>query len=168
MPFEYVTNITAVRQVLLDHNTTTATPDLSADLVTRIGTTTSIVIGDPETQMVRFDDYPAIYIRVADKEEEAAGLGETGPARARKTANVTYDIIGLLGKESGIASHASVTTDLYRMARNIEGVFQQESNLSTTALWCHPSRTEFAAPLDIQGSLVKAVLIEVEARYHFR
>lgn len=169
MPFEYSTNLTSVYNVLKAHNTTTASPDLSASLTTRI-LDENILMTDPEIVMQRGDRLPAIFLRISNKDEEFQGIGKTGNTsdRVRKKGILTYDIIGFYGKEGGHDSHANVMTEIYAMARNIEGVFHKEFDLSGTALWCNPMSTDFFGPFQISGSWVKTVFIKVQASYLFR
>lgn len=165
MPFDYEANITAIYNVLADANTITATVDLSSGLTTRIK---NIYKNDPATTSIRQDSYPCVFIRISSKDEEYAGLGATGPTGNKKLATCVYDIIGLYHKDSVITAHSTVLNEVYKMAENIEGVFQQEFTLSNTALWCNSRRSEFFGPFQSEGAFVKGVLIELEGRYLFR
>ena len=166
MPFEYVDNLDAIKNVLNDNNTTTSTVDLSADLTVRVK---SIVTGDPEIERptLRGDLLPQIYVRIANKDEEFGTLGSPGPAakNSTKEATVLYDIIAFMGKEGWHKAHSDVMEDAYNMARNIEGVFQKEFRASGTAMWVNPVRTDFLGPFDIDGSVVKVVMVQLEAKY---
>lgn len=164
MPFAYSTNLNAVTQALTDYNTTTATPYLSSGLTRRVVTIRS---GDPEVESIRTIDFPMVLVRVNSKNEEPAGLGETGPSRARKFADVSYDIFAMYLREGLHTTERVHRTEVYTLAQNIEGVFQQEMQLSSTALWCHPERTEFQT-FQADGEAVKGALITLRARYLFR
>lgn len=165
MPFDYEANVTAVRTALRSYNTTTSSPDLSSGLTTRVRT---VEIDDPEKVAVRINDLPAVYIRVQEGTEEPAGLGNTGPTGVRKFKEVTYELIGIYHRDGAHALHAPHLTELYRFAENMEGVFQAEFDLSSTALWCHPENTNFGA-IDLDGGdRVKAFVTLLRARYLFR
>lgn len=173
MSFDYIVNLSAVTQALKDHNTTTASattttsPDLSDGLSERINSD-NILETDPELTTPRADRLPAIYVMIANKDESAGGIGATGPGKVKKEALVEYEIFGIYGKYGGHSPHSELLTDVYKLARNIEGVFQAEHKLSNTALWCNPVRTEFSPALDIGEGFAKAVLITLQANYMFR
>ena len=165
MPFDYEANTLAVANTLTNANTTTATVDLSSGLTTRVR---NIYRSDPAIVGLRGDIYPAVFVRVNRKEEEFAGLGATGPAGARKQATVSYDVIGFYRKDGGRQSQADVLVELERFAENIEGVFQQETTLSGTAMWCQVKQTDFYGPFQNDESWIKAIVCSLDARYHFR
>lgn len=163
--FEYEDNLQAVLNALLAYNTTTSTPDLSGSMTTRVVT---INATDPEVTSVRRDEYPAVFVRVRRGEEEAAGLGPTGPTGVRKQKEVTYEVIGLVTRE-GQQREREQKEDLYNLVRNIEAVFQKEYKLSNTALWCHPESSDFVGPIQGKnGVMVKGAMVTVRAMYHFR
>lgn len=164
MPFAYTTNLNAVVQALTDANTTTASPYLSTGLTRKVVTVRS---GDPELESLQPRDLPMVLVRVNRKDEEAAGLGETGPTGVRKFASVVYDIFGIYLREGVYGLERSHRTEIYALASNIEGVFQKEMQLSNTALWCHPASSEFQT-FQNEGEAVKGVLISLQARYLFR
>lgn len=167
MPFDYATNVGAIYQALLDYNTTTASPNLSANL-TRPVNSNNIYKNDPAIVGLRGDIYPAIFVRVNHKSEDFAGLGMTGPAGARKQAIVSYDVIGFYRKDGAHTPQSTVLVELERLAQNIEGVFQAEPTLSGTAMWCQAKETEFYGPFANDEMWIKAVVVNLEARYHFR
>ena len=167
MPFDYEANITAVRNALRTQNTTTANPDLSSGLTTRVQT---VEIDDPEVSGVQWRDLPAVYVRLGSASEEAAGLGPSGPltTNVRKFKEVTYEVSGLYHKEGAAQATRDVMTEVYRLAENIEGVFQREYQLSGTALWCHPEASQFGQGVLGDGSRIKGVLVTLRAKYLFR
>ena len=165
MPFDYEANVGAVYQCILDHNTTTATPDLSSGLTTRVK---NVYKNDPAIIGLRGDIYPAVFVRINSKEEDYAGMGTTGPSGARKHATASYDVIGFYRKDGAISSHANVLVELQRLAENIEGVFQQETSLSATAMWCQVADTNFYGPFQTDELWIKAVVCNLKAEYHFR
>lgn len=165
MPFDYAGNVTAIYNALVQYNTTTSVVDLSANLTTRVQ---NVYKNDPGIVGLRGDIYPAVFVRVNKKKENFAGLGATGPAGARKEAVVDYDIIGFYRKDGAYGTQQQVLVELENLAKNIEGVFQQETSLSGTAMWCQATDTEFFGPF-AQGEVwIKAVVCKLEAHYHFR
>jgi len=165
MPFDYEANVAAIKNALEDYNTSTASPDLSSGLTRRIQ---NVYVDDPEIVSIRQLSYPALFVRISSKEESYASAGVPGPSGNKKFATTVYDVIGLYHKDGAHTQHSGVLTEIYRLAENIEGVFQAEHDLSSTALWCNPRRTEFVGPFSADGAWVKAVLVELEARYLFR
>lgn len=165
MPFDYEANINAIINTLNDANTTTAVVDLSNGLTTRVK---NIYKNDPGTVSIREDSYPCVFVRISNKNEDFASLGITGPSGNKKRATCVFDVIGLYHKDGAITSQSNVLNEVYKLAGNIEGVFQQEITLSQTALWCSPKRTEFFGPFQSEGVMVKGVLIELEGDYLFR
>lgn len=166
--FDYAANVAAVRQALIDHNTTGATPSLFCSVTA--GTISTIRVDDPEVVAVGYGELPAIFIRIQAGDEEPASLGPTGPNpyNVRKFKTVVYEIVGLYHRDGMHSSHASHLEELYKFAQNVEAVFQDEFKLSGTALWCHPERTDFGTLATKEGDRVKAFITTLRARYLFR
>lgn len=95
-------------------------------------------------------------------------MGSPGPSGNKKMAEVTYDIFGFYHKDGAYTQHTTVLNEIYRLAGNIEGVFQAEFTLSGTSLFCNPVKTEFFGPFQSNGVWVKGVLVELQAKYLFR
>lgn len=167
MPFDYLENVTTVITALKNYNTTTAAVDLSDGLNVRVNND-DIHNSEPEIEKSRADRLPAIYVYIAEKEEEGAALGPTGPSGTKKEAMLEYRIHGVFGKHGAHVAHSKVLEDVYKFAKNIEGVFQAEYQLSNTALWCNPSRTSFLPAGRIGESFAKEVVIRLDAKYLFR
>lgn len=168
MPLDYEANIGAVVNALQDYNTTTASPDLSSGLTTRVDNN-YVVQGNLELSGQQSIKLPAVYVRIIDSDEEGAGLGETGPSLNKKFKTIRYEIVGLYRREGIGSTISDLMTEVYRFAENIEGVFQAEFDLSGTALWCHPVNTTFSTPLQHDtGAWVMGTRINLEARYLFR
>lgn len=163
--FSYQDNITAVVNALRDHNTTTASPDLSDGVSSRIKDVHS---NHPRVFGIRYDLLPAIFVWTEGANEDYASLGNTGVTGNRKQKDVRYNVLGIYRKEGGVTPHADALEEMYRLAGNIESVFEQEYDLSGTALWCNPASTEFLEPGLLGGVWAKGVLIHLEARYHYR
>lgn len=167
MSFEYTENLTALKDLLIEHNTSTASPDISADCDLRIRED-DIHIGDPTLTHIRNDRYPALFIRLSNAQEEFQSLGFTGARGVKKSKTVTYDIFAFYRRDGASANYGDLLQDAYRLARNIEGVIQADPTLDGTAMWANPKNTQFAnIPFD-GGTWVKAVLVEVEAKYLFQ
>lgn len=167
MPFDYEANVAAVRSAMLTRNTTTANPDLSSGLTTRVR---NIFISNPDVNLIRWNDLPAIYVRVQVGNEEPSGLGATGPqsTNAPKFKEVAYELIGLYARDGARTEQDDHETQIYRLAENLEGVFQREFTLSGTALWCHPERTDFGAFQAGEGLRVRGIVTTLRAKYFFR
>lgn len=167
MAFDYAANVTTLVDVLKAHNTSTASPDLSGSLSSRI-VDANIVASDPDFQIMRGDRYPMLFVRLSDAQEEFAGIGNTGPTGVKKQKVVSYDIFGFYRKQGAGTSREALLDEVYTLARNIEGVLQANTTLRGTAMWCNPRSATFAnMPFD-DGVWVKTVLVELEAKYFFR
>lgn len=168
MPFEYSTNLESILNALKDYNTTTASPYLSDSLTTKI-LNTNIIGEDSEMLEIRADNLPAIFVRISNKEEDFASMGATGSSGVRKKAIVFYDVIAMYSKDSGYDQHATVLDEIYKLARNVEGVFQKERTLSSTALFSQVTETNFLSPIELNnGIMVKSALLKLRAEYLFR
>jgi hypothetical protein len=167
MAFAYNTNIDAVISALKNHNTTTASPDLSGGLNVRVDSD-NILMVDPKLIQPRADRLPAIYVKYGSKTEEYAGIGATGPSGHKKQATTIIQVYGLVGKYGGYETGETLLRDLYTLAANCETVFQAEYTLSNTALWCNPGTTDFETPYDYGEGFSKPFLINLTAEYLFR
>lgn len=164
--FDYQTNVAAVKNALEDYNTTTSTPSLKTDMSTTVQT---IEVNDPDKVGIQLRNLPALYIRIRDASEGAAAFGPTGPGsnKVRKYKEVRYEIFGLYKKEGMRETTEDHLQHIYKLAQNTEAIFQAEYQLSGTALWCHPERTDFGDAL-IDGDIVKGFRLDLRARYLFR
>ena len=163
--FDYAAKLANVVQVLQDHNTNTASPDLSSSLSSTVITVAS---GDPENAgTVQYRQLPAVLVRINNGVESFASLGDTGPTGQTKFKEVIYDIFGLYKRQGMHTKEDTHRTQLYNLASNIEGALQAEITLSGTALWCQPESTDFQA-FQEEGQIVKGVLVTLRARYLFR
>lgn len=166
---DYNAKMDAVVQALLDYNTTTSSPDLSADLANRVRDE-NIKIGDPDVEMIRADKMPAIFVRLEKSMENFAAIGATGPTGASKEKIVTFSIFAMYGRAGGSQRHVDAMTSVADLVRNIEAVFQAEYKLSNTAMWCNPKKSTITnVPVDANGTTwIKTALVELEAKYFFR
>lgn len=164
MAFDYEASVNAVVSNLLAHNTTTASPDLSSGLTARVRT---VRVDDPEVAATKYGDLPAVFVRIQSGEEEAAGLGGTGPAGVQKFKTVVYEVVAMYPRDGAHTDLPDHIDESYRLAENIEGVFQAEFRLSSTAMWCHPERTDFGG-FQFGNVRIRASVTQLRARYMFR
>lgn len=169
MPFDYSTNLQAIINALKNYNSAGSSPDLSDGLSDRINND-NILASDPDIDWTakRADRLPAIYVMIARADESGATIGLTGTTGVRKEKRVEYEVFGIFGKSGGYSPHSELLIDVYKLAKNIEGVFQAEVKLSNTALYCNPVSTEFSPAIDVGDGFAKAVLVRLEAKYLFR
>ena len=165
---DYKNILATVRGILVDHNTTTASPDLSASLGSYRIDDDSVRIGDPEIQAIEVMKHHSVFVRISDKDEEWAGIGRTGLSGVPVHGLVRFQVVGFFRKDGAVSPHSDMLNGAFNLARNIEGVFREKYTLSGTALWCHPVSTDFYGPFDVSGSWIKTVLIKVEAKYQFK
>ncbi len=168
MSLDYAAKLDAVVAVLQAHNTTTASPDLSANLTSRLANT-SIVADDPEIRGIRNYDYPAIFVRIGPSTEEFEGIGPSGGgAGAFKRKDITFHVFAMYRREGANASDADTMRELYNLVRNIEDTFRTEYQLNNTALFSQPRSSDFLGPFSDETGWIKIGRVELEARYHFR
>ncbi len=160
MGIDYVSKINTLVQLLSEHNTTTATPDLSSSLTTRIQTITS---AEPDLIGSRHGFYPLVMVELAQASEEETQIGDF--SNRRKIKDVTYNIWAFYKKEGISKNHAQQLTDFYQMASNIESVLKRESSLSGTALLVSPVSTSFTERRE--NNLIKVLKIETTVRYFY-
>ena len=124
MGFDYNSRLANVMTALTDYNTTTGTViDLSGSMTVRINSDNIMAI-DPELTTPRADRLPAIYVTISNKEEEYSAIGATGINNNKKIATVNYNIFGIVGKYGGWEGQSTTLVDVYKLAQNIEAVFQ--------------------------------------------
>lgn len=167
--FEYVDSLTAIKDLLVEHNTSTASPDLSYGLDTRLNDK-DVMVGDPQLTHIRGDRYPFIFLRLSTSQEEFQTIGTSGPRGAKKLKTLNIDIYGFYSRAGASSRFSEALEGAYSFARNIEGVIQANPTLGgdVGCLWANPRNTTFAnLPMD-GGTWVKAALIEVEAKFLFQ
>jgi len=167
MAFDYNTKATKIKDILQSYNTTTASPDLSADLNKRIEND-NIRVGDIETVSIRALDYPCIFIRTASKKEEVETIGRTGASNGLKSCEVEYEITALARKYGAWAKHDDLISEIYNIARNIEGVLRENITLSNTASWSNVDTTEFAGGTVSNGIFIQGCSLGFLVRYYFK
>jgi hypothetical protein len=160
MAIDYVSKINTFIQLLSAHNTTTATPDLSASLTTRIQTITA---AEPDLIGSRHGFFPLIMVELANANEEETQIGDF--TNRRKIKDVTFNVWGFYKKEGISKNHSQQLTDFYQMASNIESVLKRESSLSGTALLVSPVSTSFTERRE--NNLIKVLKIETSVRYFY-
>lgn len=168
--FDFDARLTNIVNALKDYNSSSSSPNLSANLATAVLDANIVPTRSDKLRPAwRGDRFPAIYCRVSSGEEEHAGMGDTGFAssKAQRFMNVTYDIVGFLGWEGGHTTYENLESDMRILARNIGAVIEQENTASGTALWVYPTTYNFDFE-DVDGSLIGAVLVQLEGKYLFR
>ena len=162
MSFDYVERIKNVINVLTDHNTTTASPDLSASITTRVQ---SVINDDPNIQGIRGDRTPAIFVSIDSASEEETQMGANFTNR-KKEKTVNYDIHGIYKKEGFSATHETHLTDFYQLANNVEAVLKKEATLSGTALHIENVNTDFKSE-QADNTYIKVFKISFSVRYFY-
>ena len=160
MAIDYVNKITTFVDLLKAHNTTTASPDLSASLTTRIQTITT---AEPDVTGSRHGFFPLLNVELSQASEEETQIGDfTG---RRKIKDITYNVWGFYKKEGISKNQSQQLTDFYQLASNVEAVIKKESTLSGTALHVGVVNTSFTERRD--NNLIKVLKIETSVRYFY-
>lgn len=160
MAIDYVGKISTFVELLRAHNTTTASPDLSSSLTTRIQTITS---AEPDVVGSRHGFYPQVMVELGRADEDETQIGDF--ASRRKIKNVVYNVWGFYKKEGISKNQSQQLTDFYQMASNIEAVIKRESTLSGTALHVGVVSTDFTERRE--NNLIKVLKIETSVRYFY-
>ena len=160
MAIDYVNKITTFVDRLRAYNTTTATPDLSSSLTSRIQTITST---EPEISGSRHGFFPLLFVELDNANEEETQIGDY--TNRRKIKNMTYNLWGFYKKEGMIKTQSAQLTDFYQMASNVEAVVKRESTLSGTALHFGVVSTNFKE--HSENNLIKVFKIETEVKYFY-
>lgn len=168
MGFDFDARLNNIVNALKDYNSATSSPDLSANLTTRVEDDNII---PTKTRAVRptwrGDRFPAVFVRVPEANEEFITLGGmSGVENARKQMTVRYDIVGFVGQEGAHRSIEVLDQEMRLLARNISSIFYKENTGSGTAIMVHPTYYNFDAE-DVDGALVGAVLVQLEGKYFF-
>jgi hypothetical protein len=167
MAFNYGNKIDGIVDVLMAHNTVTASPFLSESLTTTIPKH-MVLNDDPASRGLRNDEYPCVFVRLATAEEDFGGIGGTGSAGAHKTKSLTFDVLGFYRREGVEQTNEQTMNECYKLAENIEAVLRAEYTASGTALWIQPRSVDFLGPFNDGTSWIKVVQMQVEGKYHFR
>lgn len=160
MAIDYVSKISTFVDLLKAHNTTTASPDLSSSLTTRIQTITT---AEPEVTGSRHGFFPLLNVELANATEEETQIGDF--SGRRKIKDVTYNVWGFYKKEGISKNQSQQLTDFYQMASNIEAVIKKESTLSGTALHVGVVSTDFTERRE--NNMIKVLKIETTVRYFY-
>lgn len=160
MAIDYVAKINNFVALLAAHNTTTATPDLSSSLTTRVQT---ITVSEPDVSGARHGFYPCIMVEMATASEQETQIGDfTG---RRKIKDVVYNVWGFYKKEGISKNQNQQLTDFYQLASNVEAVIKREASLSGTALLVSPVSTTFTERRE--NNSIKVLKIETTVRYFY-
>ncbi len=160
MAIDYVAKINNFIDLLRSHNTTTATPDLSVSLTTRIQTITA---AEPDVSGSRHGFYPQIMVELGRAEEDETQIGDF--AGRRKIKTILYNVWGFYKKEGISKNQSQQLTDFYQMASNLEAVIKRESSFSGTALHVGPVNTDFSERRE--NNVIKVLKIETSVKYFY-
>lgn len=160
MAIDYVNKISTFVDLLRAHNTTTASPDLSSSLTTRIQTITS---AEPDVSGSRHGFFPQIMVELGNANEDETQIGDFTGRRKIKTIN--YNVWGFYKKEGMSKNQSQQLTDFYQMASNIETVIKRESTFSGTALHVDVVSTDFTERRE--NNLIKVLKIETAVKYFY-
>ncbi|MEA3279474.1 MAG: hypothetical protein U9Q38_02585 [Thermodesulfobacteriota bacterium] len=168
MGFDFEARIGNIVNALKDYNSATSSPDLSGGLTARVIDDNILPVRSEKIRAAwRGDRFPALFVRVPNAEEEFMTIGGmSGVQNARKQMTVTYDIVGFLGLEGAHKSFENLDSEMRILAKNISSIFYKENTGSGTALWVAPVNYQFDFE-DVEGSLVGAVLVQLEGKYFF-
>lgn len=123
MSIDYATRLSNLVGIFESHNTTTATPDLSDGLTTRVK---NIYNDFPAIRGMRGDLGPAIFVSINNATENESQIGNF--TNRKKFKVIAYDIHGVYRREGISKQHFVVIQDFYKMAENIEAVIKRETN----------------------------------------
>ena len=161
MAIDYVSKVKTVVDILDAHNTSTASPDLSASLTSRV---VDIYNDDPNITGGRNTKYPCLWVTIQNASEEETQIGDfTG---RRKEKLITYDITGVYKKDGMSRNHEDVMKDFYQLASNTEAVIKRESTFSGTALHVGIVNTDFKTEYADQ-TWMKIFRITAEVKYFY-
>lgn len=160
MGIDYVNKIATFVDLLKSHNTTTASPDLSASLTTRIQTITT---AEPDVSGARHGYYPLIMVELARANEEETQIGNF--SSRRKIKDITYNVWGFYKKEGISKNQSQQLTDFYQLASNLESVIKKESDMSGTALHVPSVSADFTERRE--NNSIKVLKIETTVRYFY-
>lgn len=167
MALDYLGIVNAVKQCLIDNNTTTSVAYLGQSC-TALLNPENIIIGDPEIMPIRNDRLPAIFIRIASDEEEFGAVGGTGAAGVKKISTVDYQVVGIYPKIGGSSPAGDMLNEVYNFGRNVKAAFREEYRLSSTALWCNATTMDFEGPFTLDGTWCKSFKLKLRAKYMYR
>lgn len=160
MAIDYVAKVQTFVDLLRAHNTTTASPDLSASLTSRIQTITA---AEPDMSGSRHGFYPLVMVELARASEDESQIGAY--SSRRKIKDITYNVWGFYKKEGFSKNQAQQLTDFYQMASNLEAVIKRESDFSGTALHVGTVATDFTERRE--NNAIKVLKIETTVRYFY-
>ena len=141
MAVDYVEKVAKVVSILGAFNTTTASPDLSASMTSRVA---NIYNDDPNIRGLRVDQGPALYVSINRGSQEETQIGDF--ANRRKEITISYDIHGALKREGFSTTHETTLTDFYQMASNLEAVLKQVLKETISLFFSEITRNSFITP----------------------
>ena len=160
MGIDYIQKANTFADVLRAFNTTTAAPDLSSSLTTRIA---SITVADPRMVGARRGDFPFVCVNIARASENETQIGDFSGRRKEK--NINYEIWGFYKKEGLSKPSTANMLDTYQMASNLEAVIKRNGTFSGTALHVGIVDTDFTQYEE--NNVIKVLKIDVQVRYFY-
>ena len=161
MAIDYVSKIKTVVDILDSHNTTTASPDLSASLTTRV---VDVYNDDPNITGGRNTKFPSVWVTIQNATEEETQIGRFD--NRRKEKDITYEIMGVYKRDGWSETHENLMKDFYQLASNVEAVIKKESTFSGTALHVGIVNTDFKTEYAEQ-TWMKVFRIQMEVKYFY-
>lgn len=169
--FDYKSNLDAIKNMLTDNNSATSSPDLSANLTTRVSNNNIIIASQFRQRSTwRGDRFPALFIDIISDEADfenisPPGIGSSNALRGNITQIL---IVGFMGKEGLHNADSVFIQDAQYLAQNIDAIIAKEYTASGTALFIKRAATNFEGEFDIDGSFVNAFSVEIEGKYLYR
>ena len=163
--FDYDDKAASILAVFTAANTTTSLTYLGEDLSTTVKT---VAFEDPEAIAIRWNDIPALFIRIRDSENEQATMGDAAAAsRGRHFKTVRYEIFGMYKRDGRAQSSTNLLSRVYDFARNVDATIANNPTMGNSALWAHVRRTDFGDVV-VNGDTIKGFRVDLEARYFYK
>jgi hypothetical protein len=161
MSIDYVGKVQKITDILEEHNTTTASPDLSQSMSSRIK---FVYNDDPNMRGTRNDEMPAVFVTINSASESETQMGDY--ANRQKEKEVVYNIYGVYNREGFSQESQEALVEYYRMAQNVEAVIKAESIFSTSAIHIDSVNTEFLT-VKPENNQVKVFVVNMRVRYFY-
>lgn len=161
---DYNRAINAVVEAIHRHNTTTASPDLSYGLSSRVET---VEANDPGAFYGRSDRLPAVIVNLESKSQsiEQIGVFPTTGTQIRR-ATVNYEVWGVFQRAAVSTRKEEALADKWRFADNIEAVLAKNFQFSGTALQITAIDADFTPRAE--NDLTEVFRLRVQVEYMYR
>jgi len=145
MPLDTDNILTSVLNVLRNNTTTIAESLTSASAIGLIRSSDA---------PISMDQYPAIIVKLSNKEEEFNVIGQRNNFH-----ELSFDIIPMLNYDIGTSESDQ---EVRKMSRGIKDVLKANVTLSSTVAWVIPETVEYF-PTSYDGIYVSAAKITLKA-----